>query len=322
MQFLWKSQLKRERGKFLPQSSEKKKKKREVFSVSTEERLAFLGGIFLWSLFLGTAVYVVIFSSYLKYGDWQVEGLSSVEEDSVRKTVRQKMDTPYLGFIPGDTFFTLQPRGLEFLLRDRYPLFRAVSVKRVFPHTLTVTVEERPVLVVWCSTGVCAHVLENGDTIPVTDAYQQQENKSRTVSLEDTSGQPIRFGNETFEQNFVAKILLLRDQLKNRFSLEIEDSLSFSSRFANEVRFRTKEGWEIYFSTLVAEETSLNAFSLLYDDEIPKERLRELEYIDLRTENRVFYRYRNSEKEEEKSEMPSEASITQPSKKEESQKKK
>ncbi len=321
MRFLWKSQLKKEHGKFLPQSAEKKKKKREVSSGSTEERVAFFGGMFLWCLFLGTVVYAGVFAPYLKYSNWQVIGLSLVDEESVRETLRQKMDHQYLGFIPGDTFFVLEPRAVESLLRERYPLFQKVSVKRIFPHTLTVAVEERSTILLWCSMGTCAHVLENGDTISITEAYQQPENQSRTMSLEDQSGQPVRFGEATFEDYFVARVLSLREQLKSRFALETESLFSFSSRFAHEGRMRTTDGWELYFSTLLTPEVSLEALALLYEDEIPKERLKELEYIDLRTENRVFYRYRNSEKQEEKVEISSETKTTE-SKKEAPKKKK
>ncbi|MBP9727819.1 MAG: FtsQ-type POTRA domain-containing protein [Candidatus Moranbacteria bacterium] len=304
MRFLWKTQLKKEHGKFLPQAVEKKKKKREASFGSTEERALFFGGIFLWSLFLGTVVYVGVFSPYLKYSDWQVTGLTLVEEERVRETIQQKMDHKYLGFIPGDTFFVLQPRVLELLLREQYPLFQKVLVKRVFPHTLTVIVEERPTILLWCSVGVCAHVLENGDTVSVTDVYQQGENQSRTVVIEDRSGQPIRFGEKTFESYFASRILLLREQLRDRFDLETESSFSFTSRFANEIRLRTMEGWEVYFSTLLAPEASLQTFALVYDDEIPKERLSQLEYIDLRTENRIFYRFKNSDEAEKQAAVP------------------
>lgn len=298
MRFLWKTQLKQDRGKFLPQPVEKKKKKRDDPSKSTEQQWVWFGGVFLWLLFFGTVVYAVLFSSYLKYPDWEIRGLAQVEESSVRETVRQKMAHQYFGFIPGDTFFVLRPRTLESLLQEQYPLFQTVTVERTFPHTLVITVKERDTLVLWCSIGSCAHVVENGDALVVTDVYQQSENQMRTVTITDMSGQSIRFGEKIFDSSFVEKVLFLRQQLKERFAVETESMLSFSSRFANEIRMRSVDGWEVYFSTLLPGDVSLEAFALLYDDEISKERWKELEYIDLRTENRIFYRYKNSQEEE------------------------
>lgn len=304
MRFLWKSQLKQERGKFLPPSDEKKKKKREIRSRSTGERIALFGAVFLWLLFLGTAVYAGMFSSYLKYTDWQVTGLSVVSEDSVREAVERVLAERYLGFIPRDTFFMVRPVALASLLGGQYPLLRTVTVERTFPQSLKITVEERTTLVLWCSLGTCAHVLENGDTIPVTDVYEQEENRARTIFLEDGSGQPIRFGTKIFEEGFTARIVFLREQLRERFGIETESKLSFVSRFANEVRMRTTEGWEIYWSASMSPEASLDAFVLLYDDEIPRERLKDLLYVDLRTENRIFYRYREGEETEKIVESP------------------
>lgn len=298
MRFLWKTQLKQDRGKFLPQSVDKKKKKRDVPSKSTEERWVWFGGVFLWLLFFGTVVYTVLFSSYLKYSDWQIVGLSQVEEQAVRETVRQKMEHRYLGFIPGDTFFMVRPRTLELLLREQYPLFQGVLVERTFPHMLTVTVKERDTIILWCSMATCAQVTENGDTLATSHVFEQPENQARTVTITDMSGQPIRFGEKIFESNFVEHTLFLREQLKERFSVETESALSFSSRFGNEIRMRSSDGWEIYWSTLLPGVASLEAFALLYDDEVSKERWKELEYIDLRTENRIFYRYKNRQEEE------------------------
>jgi hypothetical protein len=321
MRFLWKSQLRKERGKFLPPSDEKKKKKREIRSRSTGERLALFGAVLLWILFLGTVVYAGIFSSYLKYTDWQVTGLSVVNEDKVRETVEQVLAEKYLGFIPRDTFFMVQPGALARLLQERYPLLREVTVERTFPHNLTITVAERTTLVLWCSFDVCAHVLENGDTVPVTDVYELEENRSRTIFLEDGSGQPIRLGEKTFEEGFTVQLVLLREQLRERFGIETESRLSFVSRFANEVRMRTTEGWEIYWSTSMSPDASLDAFVLLYDDEIPKERLKDLLYIDLRTENRIFYRYREGEEAEKTVENPASPESTDESSKKKKEKK-
>jgi hypothetical protein len=66
-----------------------------------------------------------------------------------------------------------------------------------------------------------------------------------------------------------------------------------ASRFADAIRMRTTDGWELFLSTHLAPEVSLNALGLLLDGPIPKERMKDLQYIDLRIENRIFYRYQD-----------------------------
>jgi len=294
MRFLWKSQLKRERGKLFPKSAfEKSKTTRKDRFESRQEKSSYVLVIFLWVFFLGTIGYVGLFSSYLTLTSWQAEGLTLIKEDTFRETVEQELAQKYFGFIPRNRFFLIQPEKLESVLKERYPLIKEVTVKRLFPDRLEVAVAERDTIVLWCTADTCAHLLEDGSVMPTTDAYQAEGNRAHTLTLIDESNQPLRLGTGVFDTDFVALVVSLKRSLQESFGIETENRLTFASRFASELRMRTAAGWEIYFSTRIPLETSLAALYLLLDKEIPKERSSELQYIDLRTENRVFYRYRD-----------------------------
>ncbi len=297
MRFLWKSQLKKERGKFLPKTTSGKN------AVPRKERLeshqgsssSLLGVLFLWLLFFGTVGYALIFSSYLALAEWRVQGLSLVEEARFRETVDQELSQKYLGFIPRGSFFLIQPVKLERLLKERYPLIQSVVAKRVFPDKLEITVEERERIILWCVASLCGHVLEDGSVVPITAAYEEEGNHLRTLYLRDESSEPLRFGGEIYDAPFMLLTTSLQSSLQEQFGIDTENEMMLASRFANELRVKTKEGWEIYFSTRTPLATSLQALRLLFEKELPRERFSELQYIDLRTENRVFYRYRDSE---------------------------
>lgn len=289
--------MKKERGKFLPKVAEKKQATRKERLAVSRGRFFFSGIIFLWLLFFGTVVYLIIFSPYLKVTALHIEGLALVDEGRLRSVVNEELARDYLRFIPRDTFFLVPTESLERLLAERYPLLRSVTVRRTFPGTLAIRGEERTTIVLWCSAGTCAHVLENGTVIPTTEAYQEEKNQERTIVLKDESGQPLRFGEGIFEDDFVPLVVFFREQLQARFGIETENSILLASRFANELRIRTREGWGVYFNTGISRETSLDTLGLLLDGEIPRERLAVLRYIDLRTENRAFYRYQDGESE-------------------------
>ena len=156
---------------------------------------------------------------------------------------------------------------------------------------------ERDTIILWCAAETCLHVLENGSVIPVTDVYQEEQNRAHTITLRDESNQAISPGSRAFEDGFVSLVVSLKERLRERFGLETENTIFLASRFANELRIKTTAGWEIYFSTRIPAEDSLDTLGLLLEDEIPKERLNMLRYIDLRTENRVFYRYQDGKEE-------------------------
>lgn len=287
----------------MPQATPKKNISREERLRSREGRGSIFLVSFLWLLFTGTVVYLGIFSPYLTVATWQATGLSLISEEDFHKTVEEALSERYVGFIPRNTFFLVRPKSLERLLHERYPLIREVDVRRTFPNVLKIVVRERDTLVLWCSEGACAHILEDGSTQLVTPLYQAEENQTRTLVLMDESEEPLRFGLDVFESDFISLILGLREQMRSRFDIAIEPAIGLVSRFANELRIKTTDGWEIYFSTKASAEASLDALALLLDGEIPKERWKDLLYIDLRTENRIFYRYQDGKEEEIKTEQ-------------------
>lgn len=294
MRFLWKSQLKKERGKFLPETgAEKKKVTRKERLTPRTIRWAVFGMFFLWMFFLGTAGYLVVFSPHLQLISWQVDGLERISEKDFRQTVDQELSRKYFDVIPRNTFFFLQPKALEQALHTQYPLLREVVVQRHFPDQLDISVKERETLVIWCSFERCVQILEDGRVVAVTDALERAENQSHVLRLYDESDQEVPLDENVFDESFVAVILALREGLRNRFGIEIEKNIRMASRYANELRMKTDDGWELYFSTRMAPEKSLNTLGLLLGSEIPKEKESFLQYIDLRTENRVYYRYQD-----------------------------
>lgn len=303
MQFLWKSQLKKERGKFLIKNTSAQKKtnrKERLVSNMEQPSRSYTGVIFLWLLFLSTGAYVVFFSPYLILKEPQITGLNQIDRASFLETMESELNQKYVRSIARNRYGLVRSKALGQGLQTQYPLIRSIEVRQIFPDTLLLSLEEREILLLWCADNTCVHILEDGTGISVSDVYHTEENQSRTLVLRDMSGQSLLNEEKRFESEWITMPLLLKRSLQEQFSLEIEKEMSFSSRFANEIRVKTKSGFEIFFGTKVPLESSLSALALLFDKEIPKERQSELEYIDLRTENKVFYRYRDREGGEEK----------------------
>lgn len=308
MQFLWKSQLKRGRGKLLPKNTPEKnittRKERLASHEKKASRNYFLV-VLLWILFFGTLFYLICFSSYLTITTYTIDGIRRIPETQFRDMMEGELSKNSFGLFSHRRFFLIQPKKLEELFRKQYPLIRAISVKRVFPDALTISVEERETIVLWCSADLCSHILEDGSVLPATNRYFDPENKEHTLNIIDESGRPLPQGEGVFEEGFVSQLLLLKQSLKDTLGIETEERILVSSRFANEFRLKTVQGFEIYVNTHIAPETSLTALALILD-EIPKNRLAELRYIDLRTENRVFYLFNDTDKKtEDISSLPS-----------------
>lgn len=300
MQFLWKSQLKKERGKFLlKKETRTKTNRKEHLETHIKQRVPAYWAIgMLWMLFFGTSAYLVLFSPYLALNIPQIVGLERIKAADFQNVLQRELDQKYYGLFERNRYFLVQSKKLVQKLEAAYPLIRTLEVTPYFPDRLTILIEEREALLLWCSADSCTHILENGSTRPVTDVYHEEENRSRTITLRDLSEQPLPENGKVFDTEFVSLPATLRRSLQEVFALETESEMSLSSRFANELRVKTRDGFEIYFSTRIPLETSLEALHLIFEKEISDERRPALQYIDLRTENRVFYRYKEGEETE------------------------
>ncbi len=308
MRFLWKSQLRRERGKLSLKSTPPKSK------VSRKERLAsargldpvrlsFVGTIFLWVLFFGTVGYVFFFSPLLMVLPPEVSGLENINRPLVEQFLAGELSGKYLGVIPRNSFFLVRPEKLAGQLKERYPLIRSVSVTRVFPARIRVAIQERDKIVLWCSQADCFHVLEDGEVAAVSAAYQEPANQSRTVTVRDTSGESLPVGIRIFPETFVPLVVSLKSAFASGLGIDIEDTLTVSSRFVDELRVKTSEGWEVYLNTTRPLQMTLDALALLLEKEILPADTARLQYVDVRTENRIFYAFQNEP--EKTDEVPS-----------------
>ena len=299
MRFLWKSQLKQEKGRFVqkPVTHHKGVARKERLEPPDQGRGRLFMVIILWLLFVSTAAYLMLFSPYLVLDPPRITGLTHIDAPAFSETVSTELSQKYFKLFSRARFFLLQPQRLEETLSIRYPLIQKLEIKQTFPKTLEIVVLERSSLVLWCAGGTCLHILENGAARPTSDVYQEATNQSRTLTIEDLSGQSLAPGEGLFEPDFVFLPQIIRQLLQEKLELETHDTMMVTSRFANELRVKTTAGWQIYFSTRLAPEASLSALALLLDTEIPEERRAQLLYVDLRTENKIFYRYKESQSE-------------------------
>ena len=290
MRFLWKTQLKQERGRFVQKEVPARKKTRKSPVPPSRTGLAIAGVLLLWGTLLSTVAYLVLFSPYLALSNPVIDGRDRIESQVFEDVLNQELHKKYLGKIDRQRFFLLRPRALEQVLRDRFPLIREVTVSRTFPDRFSIALTERSALLLWC-IDTCFHIREDGTVMPKTAVYDEEANQVRTITIRDESLESIPSEGVVFDPSFVALPSEIRTALEEELGIETSPELRVTSRFSNELRVRTVTGWEIYFATDLPVEKSLSALSLLLEKEISSERQNDLLYIDLRTENRVFYRF-------------------------------
>jgi cell division septal protein FtsQ len=86
-------------------------------------------------------------------------------------------------------------------------------------------------------------------------------------------------------------IVEIREKL-SEINIEVENNFNTNSFISKDIRVKTKEGWEIYFNENVSLEKEIEMLKVVLNNKIEESQRKDLEYIDLRIDNKIYYKFR------------------------------
>lgn len=258
-------------------------KVRNYFSLSVIYNLLVL-------FFLGVLIYSLFFAEFLTVTDVQIEGNSGVSSEKIIAKFNEETKTRYLKIFAKNNFIFLVENNLEDKIKDSFKRIKKISVEKKFPNHLSIKIEERNLILSLCSRGNCYFIDENGYAYEKADFELNDVKENRLVKLVDESGKEIKEGEYALMPKYVEFIVSIEDEIKSTTNLEILNEYRTESRISEEVIVQTKKGWDIYFNSKFPIDKSIRTLKTLLNRQIMLRDLNDLEYIDLRSENKVFYR--------------------------------
>lgn len=244
----------------------------------------------LWTVFFlsvigGIAIYNIFFSPFFQIGEVLIYGNGRTLPRELQNFIGQQLSQNIFFFSTKSILF-ISVGEIENRVLENFPSLAQVAVKRRWPDTLEVRVQEREPKAIWCKETACFLVDEEGIIFEkIADTSDRLVIQSPDYTEELFLGKQVLSGKE------MADILLLRDSFKNELQLDIPEVVFVSSQRIN---VRTPEGWEVYFNFPVNELSwQITRLKLVLQEQIPAERRPGLEYIDLRF-SKIYYRYMDS----------------------------
>ncbi|HBR71456.1 MAG TPA: hypothetical protein DEA27_01435 [Candidatus Moranbacteria bacterium] len=248
--------------------------------------------------FLGVFFYVLFFSPFLAVEQIEISGIQELNLENVSKVSESVYEGKYLGFIPRNNFLFITQRSVENVLKNDFKKIRNVTVTKKFPDSVNINIDERKALMVWCGKEKCYLMDESGTPYSEADFNSPEFAQNHLLKINDFSGREIVIGEKIVDSVYEKYVLDAKDAL-GKTGFEANGEYSTPSRMAEEIRIKTIQGPELYFSTQFPLETALNALIAVIKKEITHEKQGEIEYIDLRNEGKVFYKFKNLEPETE-----------------------
>lgn len=225
----------------------------------------------------------------LRVTDIALQGGTEQLRHEVEDAIRAELAGAWLGVAPRESAILVSARRLARRLRERFPEAAELTVAKEFPARLRVSLRERTPWGVYCEEAAatasppCAFLDANGV------AYEPFSDARGHLFHRISASAPVRAGSQVS-----AAILRYFDASDAALAAIGADlvALAIASSSPGDYRLATAEGW----SLLVAADRPPQAWRPLLETVMHREigeRRSELEYVDLRFGNKVFYRYEN-----------------------------
>lgn len=265
------------RRKYLYKKPYRIKKKKSIF------RNRFFWIAILVLIIFGGIFYLVCFSSTFQVKDTEISGNQKIQTQDIENLIKEKINKKLL-FFPQKSIFLVDSNEIVESLSEKFLQADSVILKRRLPATLIVEIQERLPLGVWCQGENCFYIDREGIIF--------EENPSKTEFIIKSQEQRTQafLGEKVIEKDILESIFEIQRKLKENLKIDIKEIIILAKERINA---ETSEGWEIYFDPTGDINWQLTKLSLVLEKEIPPERRKDLEYIELRFGNFAPYKYRD-----------------------------
>ncbi|MDP2934703.1 MAG: FtsQ-type POTRA domain-containing protein [bacterium] len=189
--------------------------------------------------------------------------------------------------------------GLKDKLLKEFPKISEVRIeKNIFKRTIAITITERKSLGIICKAEKSSPVetTKDGETIKncfyidkngVIFEDAPQTSGSLVLLIKDFSSEEFSLGKKIFEEQIINSIVEIRENLTSSTNIKID---WFENRTIppKELKLVTSKGWYILFDSTRDIKKQLSILKTALSEKIKT--TDNLEYIDLRIENRIYYK--------------------------------
>jgi cell division septal protein FtsQ len=159
-------------------------------------------------------------------------------------------------------------------------------------------VEERnPIIVLENSQG--KFILDNeGNSYPC-DFFNSSgfDLEKLPILKEENSELAFSFDNNA-GADYLKFIFGVKDKLEKFLDIRLKKTIIAPRIISGDAIFETEEGWKAYFNKNVEINKGIEMLQIVLEEKIGKEKIKNLDYIDLRIDNKVFYKFKDVQPQE------------------------
>ncbi len=235
-------------------------------------------------IILGSVFYFLFFSDFFQIKKIIIAGERKILKEKIELLVEKKLEKKML-WLKTKSIFLVNFNEIKKDILNNFPQIVKVEIKRRFPHSLYIGLEERLGAAIFCQEDQCFLLDKEGIIFEEISKNESNFLRIKTIELKEKLG----LGERVIDGDLLSKILEVSSKLKD-LKIFVEELFLVSDE---KINIKTAEEWEIYFNPKGDFNWQLIKLKAVLDKEIPQEKRKDLEYIDLRFGNFAPYKYRD-----------------------------
>lgn len=235
----------------------------------------------------------MFFSDLLAVTKISLNGLEELDRGRVLDEVRLHLTGRYRSIVSKNNLILIRTSLIRKDLMIKFPKIEGVVIKRNFPSQIDVFIKERRSVLALCNLEVCYTVDEKGKTFM---SFDPQESDIFII-LSDKSNKPLELDESVLDEDYLNYVLETKDRLEKEMDIQVEKEYETPSLASSDIRLTTQEGWRIYFNKDIALDKELEMLQAVLNDKIGQDKKADLEYVDLRSDNKVYYKFKDGTQE-------------------------
>lgn len=246
---------------------------------------------FLLATILGW-VWFLFYSPYFKIKKVEIFGLERIEKSKIKAIVDSQISGQRFLIFQQSNIFIFDKKSLSENINAKYFL-NSLTIKKDLPSTLIIQIKEKTSKLIWATNNKNYYLDLSGTVISEvssvstvgTEELPMEVKSTGLPTIYDESNREAAIGEKVLSEEQVLAVVELSLKISQFADVEID---SYKLTNEKELRAVAKEGWYILFTDSNIE-NQLKKLDLILKEKI-KDQRKNLEYIDLRFEDRVYYK--------------------------------
>lgn len=243
--------------------------------VKEKKSFKFLYILFFLLIITGIC-YLLFFAPYVRLNNFEIQGTKYTNIENLQKRAGEYRNS----FIINNNLITIYLPGLKNRL-EKVEGVKNITLKKKFPNTIIVGVEESIPSLTWQTQEKKYFIDENG----VLFASFDEKFKDVPVVI-DSKNVPVEIGRVIVSPTFCRFV----NQIAKSFEISSGTKIKTIEvpEITEEIRVTTVGGWYVLFDTTRTADGELSSLSRVVGE--VKAKKKKLEYVDLRIDNKIFYK--------------------------------